>query len=101
MSVRDAAIQVLQEAGKPLHAKEITEIILSKGLWVTAGKTPAATVSTRLYADMPGSILPGSTNCKKTKGIISNSFLRGAMNFSLRPFGIRPIKISNQNLKRG
>jgi restriction system protein len=52
MSARDAAIRVLQEAGKPLHAKEITQHILSKGLWMTTGKTPAATVSARLYADI-------------------------------------------------
>jgi len=52
MSVRDAAIQVLKEAGKPLHTKEITERILSKGLWRTSGKTPTATVSARLYADL-------------------------------------------------
>jgi len=52
MSVRDAAIQVLKEAGQPLHAKEITKRILSKDLWRTSGKTPIATVSARLYADL-------------------------------------------------
>jgi restriction system protein len=52
MSVRDAAIQVLQEAGQPLHAEAITEMILAKGLWKTMGKTPAATVSARLYSDI-------------------------------------------------
>jgi restriction system protein len=52
MSMLDAVIQVLKEAGKPLHAKEITERILSKDLWKTTGKTPAATVSARLYSDI-------------------------------------------------
>jgi len=31
MSVRDAVIQVLQEAGQPLHADKITEMILTRG----------------------------------------------------------------------
>jgi hypothetical protein len=48
MSFRDAVIQVLQEAGKPFHAKEITRYILSKSLGVTTGKTPAATVGAGL-----------------------------------------------------
>ena len=52
MHVRDAAIKVLQEAGHPLHADEIAEMILSKGLWKTTGKTPAATVGARLYSDI-------------------------------------------------
>ena len=52
MGVRDAAIEVLKEAGGPLHAREITKRILSQGLWKTNGKTPAATVSARLYSDI-------------------------------------------------
>ena len=44
MTVSAAAIQVLKEAGRPLHAKEITERILSRGLWSSSGKTPGATV---------------------------------------------------------
>lgn len=42
MSVRKAAIQILHEAGKSLHAEEITELIISRGLWKTTGKTPVA-----------------------------------------------------------
>ncbi len=41
MSVLDAAIQVLKEAGKPLHAKEIAERIMEAGLWSSDGKTKA------------------------------------------------------------
>ena len=52
MTVSAAAIQVLKEAGRPLHAKEITERILSRGLWSSSGKTPGATVSARLYSDI-------------------------------------------------
>jgi len=52
MSVQSAAIQVLKEAGKPLHATEITERILKANLWKSDGKTPEATISARLYTDI-------------------------------------------------
>lgn len=32
MNVQDAAIQILKDAGKPLHAKEIAERIMEAGL---------------------------------------------------------------------
>ena len=72
MSVLDAAIQVLEEADNPLHAKEITERILSKGFWKTSGKTPAATVSARLYSDI------------KKKGKNSHFILHAPQTFGLR-----------------
>lgn len=52
MNVKDAVIQVLMSAGKPLHTNEITERIIKGGLWLSAGKTPMATVSARLYSDI-------------------------------------------------
>ncbi|MBN2642084.1 MAG: restriction endonuclease [Victivallales bacterium] len=52
MNVQDAAIQILKEAGKPLHAKEIAGRIIEAGLWSSDGKTPEATVSARLYSDI-------------------------------------------------
>ena len=52
MTVQSAAIKVLRGAGKPLHAKEITEQIIAAGLWKSEGKTPEATVSARLYSDI-------------------------------------------------
>jgi len=52
MSVQSAAIQVLKEAGKPLHANEIAKLIIEAGLWKSDGKTPEATVSARLYCDI-------------------------------------------------
>ena len=51
MNVQDAAIQILMDSGKPLHAKEIAERIIEAGLWSSDGKTPEATVSARLYSD--------------------------------------------------
>jgi restriction system protein len=52
MDVKSAAIQVLQQVGTALHAKEITERIMAAGLWYSEGKTPEATVSARLYSDI-------------------------------------------------
>ena len=40
----DAAAEVLAEAGQPLNTKEMVERMLTKGLWNTNGKTPAATI---------------------------------------------------------
>ena len=52
MNVNDATAQVLKDAGKPLHAKEIAKRIIEMGLWSSDGKTPEATVSARLYSDI-------------------------------------------------
>ena len=53
MTVRDAVIQILQSAGKPLHAKEIAERVIKEGLWHYKGKTPPGTVvGARLYSDI-------------------------------------------------
>ncbi len=48
LSAIEAALTVLQDAGKPLHYKEITRRIIDGGLWRTVGKTPAATISAQL-----------------------------------------------------
>lgn len=78
MGVRDAAIEVLKEAGGPLHAREITKRILSQGLWKTNGKTPAATVSARLYSDI------------KKNGDDSPFILTGPQTFGLKETGATP-----------
>ena len=52
MSVLDAVFQILQDAGSSLHIKEITERILTQGLWTAKGKTPEATVHSRLAVDI-------------------------------------------------
>lgn len=52
MAVRDAAIQVLQEAGCPLHVQEITKRIFTHRLWQTEGKTPQRTIAAALYMDI-------------------------------------------------
>lgn len=52
MSIRDAAVHVLRNAGRALSAREITERMLSQGLWQTESKTPVQTVAARLYSDI-------------------------------------------------
>ena len=52
MAVKEAVIQVLQTEGKPLHTKVLTELVLSRGLWQSSGKTPAATIEARLATDI-------------------------------------------------
>ncbi|MES9819951.1 MAG: HTH domain-containing protein [Candidatus Thiodiazotropha sp.] len=74
MSVQSAAIKVLKEAGEPLHAKEIAERIMAAGLWHSKGKTPAATVSARLYSEI------------KQKGDKSAFVKAGPQTFALRDF---------------
>jgi restriction system protein len=40
---------ILEAVPKGMHVKIITENLLSKGLWSSEGKTPAATIASRLY----------------------------------------------------
>lgn len=50
-SFKEIAYQILKEAGKPLHSKEITEIALKRGLLKTEGKTPEFTMNAQLLVD--------------------------------------------------
>lgn len=49
---KDIGYQILKEAGKPLHYKEITKIALERGWLKTAGKTPEATMNAQLVVDI-------------------------------------------------
>ena len=40
----DAAVRVLQEAGKPMQCGDIVKVALEKGYWQTKGATPGATL---------------------------------------------------------
>jgi len=52
MTLLQAICHVLQDAGTPLHYQEITERILTQGLWAAAGQTPAASVSAVLTTEL-------------------------------------------------
>lgn len=78
VSVRDAAEEVLRDAGSPLHAREITERILARKLWEPQGKTPAATVSAQLYTEI------------NKRGDRSRFVLTAPQTFGLRELGAQP-----------
>src|SRR5271163_3894731 len=50
MTFSEAAAEVLRQAGKPLHYKEITELAIASNLLSHVGKTPEVTMSHRLTA---------------------------------------------------
>lgn len=52
MEPNEAIEHVLREEGGPLHYKEITERLLKRGLWTSEGKTPEATINSRLALDI-------------------------------------------------
>lgn len=51
-SFKEIAYQILKEAGRPMHSKEITKIALERGWLKTAGKTPEATMNAQLIVDI-------------------------------------------------
>lgn len=51
-SFKKIAYEILKEAGKPLHSKEITKTALKRGWLKTAGKTPEATMNALLIVDI-------------------------------------------------
>jgi HJR/Mrr/RecB family endonuclease len=51
MQFKDAAYEILKEAGKPLHYSEITDLAQQKGILDTTGQTPHATMGALLYTD--------------------------------------------------
>jgi DNA-directed RNA polymerase delta subunit len=52
MEFKEAAYHILKQTKKPLSYKEITEIALRENLISTEGKTPEASMRSRLYLDI-------------------------------------------------
>ena len=52
MRLLEAIVEVLRKAEEPMHVNEITKQVLARGLWSASGKTPEASVATRLYTDI-------------------------------------------------
>jgi hypothetical protein len=46
-----AAVQVLQDAGEPLHYRAITDQAVARGLLASTGQTPDQTMASQLYTD--------------------------------------------------
>ena len=72
-SFKNLAIEILKEAKKPLHSKEITDIALKRGWLKTAGKTPEATMNAQILVDI---------NTKKEK---SRFIKTGPSTYALNP----------------
>jgi hypothetical protein len=49
LTYREAALEVLRSARRPLTAREITDRALERGLIVPHGRTPLATMQATLY----------------------------------------------------
>jgi hypothetical protein len=52
VSQLDAAVQVLKTNGKPMNCKAMVEAMLTKGMWSTDGKTPAATLYSAILREI-------------------------------------------------
>lgn len=65
-----AAIKVLEEAGVPLHYKDITQIALDKEYLTTDGKTPEASMNAQLITEV-NSLGKDSTFIKTGPGTFS------------------------------
>ncbi|MCC8149691.1 restriction endonuclease [Akkermansia sp.] len=48
----DSVSLLLNESASPMHPRELTDLLIQRGMWSSQGKTPAATVSARIYDDM-------------------------------------------------
>lgn len=69
-SVTEGARIILSESSVPLSAAQISEQLLSRKLWQTSGKTPAATVGAALYTDIK-KFANGSFFVKAGKGLFA------------------------------
>lgn len=77
-SFKELAYQILKDAGKPLHSKEITKIAVERGWLKTAGKTPEATMNAQLVVDI---------NAKKEKSRFKKA---GKFTFALNEMFVSP-----------
>ena len=76
MSALDAAYEVLLVAGEPLHYREITQRMLDRGLWSSAGLTPWDSVNARITVDIKKNgdrsrfyrAAPGVFGCREVGG---------------------------------
>ncbi|HVZ41085.1 MAG TPA: restriction endonuclease [Candidatus Kapabacteria bacterium] len=76
MNLYDAIATVLADAGAPLHYEDISDAVAQRGLWVSEGKTPQATVVAYLSADI------------KRKGVESRFQRTASGVYGLRSWGL-------------
>jgi restriction system protein len=83
MSAIKACYAVLKEAGKPLLIKDLTRLIIEKGLWHPTGLTPENSVGAPIYEDI------------KKRGKNSLFVQTGPCEFSLREFSLSKFNDNN------
>ena len=52
MTLSEMVVRTLQQAGKPLHYRDITDRIQKSGVWQSGGKTPEASVNSVMVVDI-------------------------------------------------
>jgi hypothetical protein len=52
LSQLDAAVQVLKAKGEPMNCVGMVAVMLEKGMWMTGGKTPAATLYSAILREI-------------------------------------------------
>ncbi len=60
----DSAAQLLKAAGEPMRCKDLVDKMLADGLWMTNGKTPAATIYAAILREI--TTKGGESRFKKT-----------------------------------
>lgn len=77
LSFKDAAVKILEEAGTPLSADQITNIAIENEWINTSGKTPQATMAAILYTDSGKFKKVGKNQfiLKETKELITTPLL--------------------------
>jgi len=81
MTYVEAAVAVLQEAGHPLTAREITEEALCHGLLTGASRTPEASMSAALYMHLK----KGGQRVRRVSKPGEKRALRGTVRWDLGP----------------
>ncbi len=75
VSALDAAAQVLKKAGKPMHSREMIEVMTEQGLWKSpAGKTPAATVYSAMLREIQKSVDSGGQPVSRFRKVERGQF---------------------------
>lgn len=59
MKFLGAALEVLAEATRPLTSREVAERVIERGLVLTSGKTPEASLTAALYVALRDARAPG------------------------------------------
>ncbi|MDI9335708.1 MAG: winged helix-turn-helix domain-containing protein [Gammaproteobacteria bacterium] len=94
----DAIIQVLKESGRPMHYKDLTGQILSRGYYRTDGATPAESVNRTINSSInrDGEKSPFVRTSRGTYRLRNSPIARGAPLFTKPKEWLEPKSMMNQ-----